>query len=142
MKALLVFMGLALPFIFLGCSSDGEWMSNVDKEGYLLLNYQSMVRASEDHLFLEVKEIDDNRCPIGVVCPENGIANIVFKARLGDEEVSFILQSAKLQNDIKISEIVFNHTVEVMDLSPYPYCSEPLEDKRGYIVKLKVEPIQ
>jgi len=140
-KTLFVVCGLVMPFFFLGCSSEEDWMENIDQEGFLLLNYQAMIRASEDQLFLEVTEIDDKRCPIGVVCPKDAIANIVINARLGNEQQTFTLQTAKLHDDIKTSELIFNHRIEMVDLSPYPYCSEPLQDKRGYIVRLKVEPV-
>lgn len=140
-KDLYLILGLVLSFTILGCSSDEDWMDNLDQDGFLSLNYQSMVRVSEDHLFLEVSEIDDKRCPIGVVCPKEAIANIVIKARLGNEQQTFTLQSAKLNREIKTSEQVFNYKIEVVDLLPYPYCSEPLQDKKGYIVRLKVEPV-
>lgn len=140
MKKFTFIWGLII-FLILGCSTEDEWSGPVDSGGLLLLNYQTMVRVSDDNLFLEVAEIDDKRCPIGVVCPANGVASIRLTARMNGEETTIVLQSGKLQDVIKCSGEIFNHRIEVVELNPYPYNGCPLEDKRGYQVKLKVESV-
>lgn len=138
MRAITWVCGIIVSLLFFSCSDNNEWANNIDSDGNVWLKYQSMERVSESSLFVEVVDVEDNRCPIGEVCSSQGFATITLKAHYNGEQKTFQLQSGKIRHQLKCTEVVFGHKVQVVNLNPYPYCNDPLKDKRSYIVLLKV----
>jgi hypothetical protein len=124
--------------LIMGCSNDEDWYSKADKDGNFRLVMNSMERVSSNSLFLEVIDIVDNRNQVAELSSKPGFAEILFSARMGVQQTNFTLQSSKMGNPISFVDTIFNHHIEVVDVTPYPVDNNPITDKRSYVVIMKV----
>lgn len=85
-------------------------------------------------LKIEFKDYTDSRCPSDAICVWEGEAEVYLQAESNGQSESFFL------NGLGDDTIVFGHTIELIDLQPYPESGVevPFKNKE---VKLKVTKI-
>ncbi|MBI3134172.1 MAG: hypothetical protein HYZ14_05790 [Bacteroidetes bacterium] len=71
------------------------------------------VYSSKD-LKIEFRDFTDSRCPQNVNCIWAGEAEVFLKATSGDESIAFSLKG------LGADTVLFGHTIEFVDLLPYP----------------------
>jgi hypothetical protein len=91
------------------------------------------VYRSKD-LKIEFKDYTDSRCPIGDVCIWEGEAEVYLEAKSNGQSESFFL------NGLGDDTTIFGHSIELIDLQPYPQSGVEIEFKDKE-VKLKVTKI-
>lgn len=124
-------------FLFSACSTN-EREDLTSLEGVQTLKFQELTKVSEGDLYLEVIEIADNRCPLGIVCDSPGAAQITFKAVSVLDSTNFRLDVGKLLHEGRCTDTIMGHRIEVIDLSPYPDANYPAQKGEAYKVWVKI----
>lgn len=96
------------------------------------LNYQKVAKTGGIEILL--LDVDDSRCPSDVNCFWEGNAEVLLRAKKGDqiEEFSLNTNSAYIQDTT-----VFNKHIELLDVKPYPISTETYS-LGDYKINLKV----
>lgn len=132
-------MGVFACFLFLlmACSDDTPYSDGI-QQGEIELTYSSPQRISDD-IILELTEVADSRCPVGVVC-----------SSAGSVELSFIIYNTNGSYDKSISFCSFNENtcdtiqnlnVCIKEVLPYRYADQELQ-LEDYRVIFEVEKAQ
>jgi hypothetical protein len=76
---------------------------------------------------------NDSRCPIDATCISAGNAMVKFVLTSGDSAQSVVLNT----DMAPVDSTAFGYRVELLELSPFPSASKPL-DQKDYSAKVKI----
>jgi len=116
--------------LFAACSSD-EDNHVLSLDSYQQFRLQEEYSFPDQNLKISVEQVDDSRCPIGVICVWEGEATVYLYVRM--EEVHDLVLSTVRQP----KDTIQNFEIELMDVSPYPHISQEIKQE-DYRVTLKV----
>ena len=130
--------GEILLFILftISCVNDVSNYNDINEDGNYVLTFGTSQRVSNS-MILEVTGISDTRCPVGNVCSTPGYV-----------EVSFEVYCNQTFSDLDIdyntihktnSDTIAGHTIEITDVTPYPYADDPSIDTLDYRISIHVE---
>jgi hypothetical protein len=131
-------LGGIIVFIFLSACSENEGDTGYkDKDGNIRLKYSELQRASDDGLFLEITDIADSRCPLGVICNTEGSVKISLNARESEDITSFSLELGDISSHSHTVDTIMDYRVELINVLPYPTGSS--FEPNDYIAIVNVE---
>ncbi len=132
MKVLQFFGGIVFLFTILSCSKDNDDQLPDDAVKLKFARQQSV----SDDLLLEITNIVDTRCPIGVVCSEAGDVKIEVRVlavgNIHTKTISFCEMPKANQN----IDTIDGHRIEILRVMPMPYLNNPVDSISDYIVTI------
>lgn len=135
MKVLQFLGGIVFLFTILSCSKDNDDQLPDDAVKLKFARQQSV----SDDLLLEITNIVDTRCPIGVVCSEAGDVKIEVRVlAVGNihTETIYFSEMPKANQNI---DTIDGYKVEVLKVTPMPYLNNPVDTITDYIVTVVAE---
>jgi len=107
---------IGIVFLFLSCCKNEE--KNALKIGKITeIKFGKTVTNSQYGLSLRVEEINDSRCPIGVMCFWEGSAWVKFHLTTKNEKYNFSLE--KHLDSVK-DTVIESIKCQLIDVLPYP----------------------
>lgn len=138
MRILRLTMGFVLmnAFILSSCVKEVSYFEEEIPKGKIVMKNHMPQRVSEE-MILEITDINDSRCPVGVVCSSIGAVDIAFKAYINSEFVDFGITYEDLSADQVWSTNFEGHLIEIYRVNPKPLNGEEI-DPNDYNVEIKV----
>ena len=130
---------LTLLMFFQACDK----ISYTEFEGTHVLekNMAKQVVAEGKQIWMEIKEIEDSRCPVNAACVWAGVATAKISFDdIPENTVELCLGACDVVSKPKTQEITINsivYTVELKDVTPYPGPGVGPKDKKATIVIAK-----
>ncbi|MFA9392618.1 MAG: hypothetical protein ACERKD_22605 [Prolixibacteraceae bacterium] len=112
-----------LLFLFVSCTKEVSYYQEKVPEGNIVMKNLTPQRVS-DNLILEIVGIDDDRCPVGVVCSSGGEVDIEFKAYINSEYFPLKMCFDDSYNSTGCSTTFEGHVIEIIKVSPFPYTTD------------------
>ena len=127
---------LTLLMFFQACDK----ISYTEFEGTHVLekNMAKQVVAEGKQIWMEIKEIEDSRCPVNANCVWAGVATTKISFDdIPENTIELCLGACDVVNkpktrEVKIKDIIY--IVELKDLSPYPKFGEKPSESRATII--------
>jgi hypothetical protein len=137
MKLLRLIGGIVLSvLLFSGCVKEECYTGHEVPEGSIVLVINTLERVSESML-LKVTSIEDNRCPIGVICSSMGDVTVHFESYYEGEFSSFQISYSKVHPSCSATNN--QHEINVVDVFPYPYDGDKEINLTDYRVYVRVD---
>ena len=130
--------GVAL-WLFSSCVKEVSYYEEEIPKGKIVMKNHSPQRVS-NNMILEIVDIRDSRCPIGVVCSSMGSVEIEFKAYV---DTTFHDIRLNFENDfqnVSCSTTFEGHVIEVFKVNPHPSTGEDI-DPDDYVIEVQVQKI-
>ena len=128
---------LVFAFLFSSCEKDVSFYGNEIPKGKIVMKNHSPQRVS-DNMILEITDINDSRCPLGVVCSSTGSVDISFKAYVDSTFSDFSVSFEQIFQDQVTSTNYEGHLIEIYRVNPHPYEGVDI-DPDDYIVVVQVQ---
>ena len=135
MKVLQFFGGIVFLFTILSCSKDNDDQLPDDA---VKLKY-GIQQSVGGNLLLEITDVEDTRCPIGVVCSKAGDVKIDIRVLVVGNihtETIYFSEMPKANQNI---DTIDGYKVEVLKVTPMPYLNNPVDTITDYIVTVVAE---
>ncbi|MDA3930619.1 MAG: hypothetical protein PF541_16855 [Prolixibacteraceae bacterium] len=132
--------GVFLLFVgfFSSCVKEVSYYEDEIPKGNIVLKNQLTQRVSED-MILEIVEIKDARCPVGVVCSSPGEVGIGFKAYVKGDFVDLEIAFNEFSKNDENCIVCDSHLIAIKDVEPYPFADGTQLDANDYRVVITVE---
>jgi hypothetical protein len=141
MKILQFIGGIVFVFLLLlSCSEDGDQMETNYTNGRIQLRYNQQFRVS-DSFMLEITELSDDRCPVGVVCSEAGLVSLTFRFNSTGEISEKVLYYSDFPNRAKQFDTISSFRVEIVNVNPLRVAGQSINEFDNYTVTLRVDPL-
>ncbi|MBN2805977.1 MAG: hypothetical protein JXR22_04910 [Prolixibacteraceae bacterium] len=113
---------LLLVLIFSSCVKDVSCYEEEISKGVVVMKKQFPVRVSEN-LILEIQEINDTRCPVGLICSSGGEVSIDFKANINGTYHQLNMSYDGIFED-GCTTIFEGHQIQVLEVNPHPFAGD------------------
>ena len=141
MKFLRLAVGLilVLGWLLSSCVKDVSYYQEEIPKGKIIMKNHLPLRVS-DNMILEIVDIEDDRCPIGVVCSSVGAVEIKFKAYVDTTFYDLQLNYEDMFDDSGCSTTFEGHVIEIFKVNPHPCTGEDI-NPNDYLVEIQVDKI-
>lgn len=113
---------LLLVLILSSCVKEVSYYEEEISKGVVVMKKQLPVRVSEN-MILEIQEITDTRCPIGMICSSGGEVSIDFKVN-----IKGVYQQLNMSYDGILEDgcttVFEGHEIQVLDVNPHPFAGD------------------
>ncbi len=137
MRGKLRLWGVVLIIVFISsCKKEASQHIYDIPEGNIVLTASKIHRVSQ-YLVLEITDIEDTRCPIGVVCCSPGEVHIFISVIEQDGIRDYSLEYSKMRG--QSTDTISNHKIEIIEVTPLRYENDTLISLNDYRVVVDVE---
>jgi hypothetical protein len=127
---------LLLVLIFSSCVKDVSFYEEKISKGLVVMKKQFPVRVSED-MILEIREITDTRCPIGMICSSGGEVSIDFKVNINGTYHELNMSYDGIYED-GCTTVFEGHEIQVLEVNPHPFVNDVI-DANNYRIEIIVD---
>lgn len=97
---------------------------------------------NNDGVTIELLNVEDSRCPKDVTCVWAGDASVSMRLSINDSTEDFVLHTNPNKDaGQSIETVLLNHTIRLIDVSPYPVSSTGEISLEDYEIELEVTEI-
>jgi hypothetical protein len=129
---------IILLFLLGSCTKDQD-TGGLEMNKEVILKTGDILDSKSDNLYIKVLNINDSRCPIGVVCVWQGEATVTLEVKETssfDEAIGSVVLSTFHQPVDTVSGYIFR----LIDVLPYPVYGVEVPEKDKKVV-LKIDRI-
>lgn len=127
---------LLMILVLTSCVKEVSYYEEEISKGVIVMKKQFPVRVSE-HMILEIQEINDSRCPVGMVCSTGGEVSIDFKVNVDGTVHQLNISFDDMYQDV-CSTVFEGHEIQVLKVNPHPFAGDVINTET-YRIEVKVD---
>jgi hypothetical protein len=126
---------VVLLFLLFSCEEEASFYEEQMSLGNVILKNEESQRVNDD-MIVEVLDIQDSRCPVGVVCATAGVVHIDMEVYIDKEFVYCDFDYSEFNS--YCIDTVNDYSIQIIDVTPYPYEEDYPLDPNDYSIIAKV----